>query len=60
MSEDDRGKRLAELIAQRDQLEKDEKERRKEHGEIIKTFDLDIARLVDAINSGQTELFGEK
>ena len=59
MSEN-QGKRLAEMIARRDAPEKAEKDRRKDHKELIETYDLDIARLVDAINSGQSELFEEE
>lgn len=59
MSED-QGRRLAELIAQKATLEDDESDRRKEYKRTLDSIEADIARLADAISSGQADLFEEE
>lgn len=60
---DDNGNRLARLLAEKQAALEAEKQRRREFKDYLTTFDVDIARLVDDINSGQGSLFeaaGEK
>jgi len=52
-----REKRLAELILSRAQLVAEEKERRRQFADTIKTFDADIAKYAADIQSGQKDLF---
>lgn len=54
------GKRLATLLMEKAAYLKAEAERRKDAALVVKTFDLDIARLASDIDSGQAGLFEEE